>query len=81
MITANLATIEARKDNLQQVVDSLRFQVDKVRVYGNDYQPELEGDNVEVYTGPDYTDNAKFFWLPITSEVIDQEKNQGDERE
>ena len=30
MITANLATIEARKENLQQVVDSLRFQVDMV---------------------------------------------------
>ncbi len=69
VITANLATIEARKDNLQEVVDSLRFQVDKVRVYGNDYTPELEGDNVEVYTGPDYTDNAKFFWLPISKGI------------
>jgi hypothetical protein len=69
VITANLATIEARKDSLQEVVDSLRFQVDKVRVYGNDYQPELEGDNVEVYTGPDYTDNAKFFWLPISKGI------------
>ena len=65
-ISANLATIEARKDTLQEVVDSLRFQVDVVRVYGNDYVPELQGDNVEVYSGPDYTDNAKFFWLPIS---------------
>ena len=65
-ITANLATIEARKGTLQEVVDSLRFQVDVVRVYGNDYVPQLEGDNVEVYSGPDYTDNAKFFWLPIS---------------
>lgn len=63
-ITANLATIEARKDTLQGVVDSLRHQVDIVRVYANDYIPILNGDNVEVYTGPDYTDNAKFFWLP-----------------
>lgn len=64
MITANLATIEARKENLQQVVDSLRFQVDVVRVYGNDYLPKIIGDNVQVFTGCDYTDNAKFFWLP-----------------
>lgn len=66
MITANLATIEARKYTLQGVIDSLKDQVTTVRVYGNDYTPEVEGDNVEVYTGPDYTDNAKFFWLPIS---------------
>lgn len=66
MITANLATIEARKYTLQGVIDSLKDQVTTVRVYGNDYMPEVEGDNVEVYTGPDYTDNAKFFWLPIS---------------
>ena len=64
MITANLATIEARKYTLQDVVDSLRHQVDTVRVYGNDYLPKVEGKNVEVYTGKDYTDNAKFYWLP-----------------
>lgn len=69
MITANLATIEARKYTLQGVVDSLKDQVDTVRVYGNDYLPEVEGNNVEVYTGPDYTDNAKFFWLPISKGV------------
>jgi hypothetical protein len=64
MITANLATIKARKETLQKVVDSLRFQVDVVRVYGNDYIPEVNGDNVQVFNGCDYTDNAKFFWLP-----------------
>lgn len=64
MITANLATIKSRKYTLQGVVDSIRHQVDTVRVYGNDYLPEVEGDNVEVYTGKDYTDNSKFFWLP-----------------
>lgn len=69
MITANLATIEARKYTLQGVIDSLKDQVDTVRVYGNDYTPEVEGDNVEVYTGPDYTDNAKFFWLPISKGI------------
>ncbi len=68
-ITANLATIEARKYTLQGVVDSIRHQVDTVRVYGNDYLPEVKGDNVEVYTGPDYTDNAKFFWLPISKGI------------
>jgi len=65
-ITANIATIKARKYTLQRVVDSLKHQVTTVRVYGNDYIPEVEGDNVEVYSGPDYTDNAKFFWLPIS---------------
>lgn len=69
VITANLATIEARKYTLQGVIDSLKDQVDTVRVYGNDYTPEVEGDNVEVYTGPDYTDNAKFFWLPISKGI------------
>lgn len=69
MITANLATIEARKYTLQGVIDSLKDQVTTVRVYGNDYTPEVEGDNVEVYTGPDYTDNAKFFWLPISKGI------------
>lgn len=69
VITANLATIEARKDTLQGVIDSLKDQVTTVRVYGNDYTPEVEGDNVEVYTGPDYTDNAKFFWLPISKGI------------
>lgn len=64
MITANLATIEARKYTLQDVIDSLKHQVNTVRVYGNDYLPQVEGDNVEVYTGKDYTDNAKFYWLP-----------------
>jgi hypothetical protein len=64
MITANLATIKARKHTLQGVVDSLKDQVDTVRVYGNDYLPEVEGSNVKVYTGKDYTDNAKFWWLP-----------------
>lgn len=64
MITANLATIKSRESTLQQVVDSLKNQVDLVRIYGNDYKPSVNGSNVEVYTGPDYTDNAKFFWLP-----------------
>lgn len=62
MISANIATIKSRKYTLQGVVDSLKDQVDTVRVYGNDYLPEVEG--AEVYTGKDYTDNSKFFWLP-----------------
>lgn len=69
IITANLATIEARKYTLQGVIDSLKDQVDTVRVYGNDYLPEVEGDNIEVYSGLDYTDNAKFFWLPESEGV------------
>lgn len=64
MITANLATIKARRHTLQDVVDSLRQQVDIVRVYGNDYLPVVKGSNVQIFTGCDYTDNSKFFWLP-----------------
>ncbi len=64
MITANLATIKSRSKTLQQVVDTLSDQVTIVRVYANDYEPILTGKNVEVYTGKDYTDNSKFFWLP-----------------
>lgn len=69
VVTANLATIKARSHTLQSVVDSLKHQVTTVRIYGNDYLPEVEGDNVEVYSGNDYTDNAKFFWLPNSQGV------------
>jgi hypothetical protein len=62
MITANLATIKSRKDTLQQVIDSLKNQVDVVRVYANDYLPDVK--DAQVFTGCDYTDNSKFFWLP-----------------
>ena len=62
MITANLATIKSRRDTLQTVIDSLKNQVDTVRVYANDYVPDVK--DAEVFTGKDYTDNAKFFWLP-----------------
>ena len=62
MITANLATIKSRRYTLQGVIDSLKNQVDTVRVYANDYVPEVR--DAEVYTGEDYTDNSKFYWLP-----------------
>ena len=62
MITANLATIKSRRYTLQGVIDSLKDQVDTVRVYANDYIPEVR--DAEVYTGEDYTDNSKFYWLP-----------------
>ena len=62
MITANLATIKSRRYTLQGVIDSLKDQVDTVRVYANDYVPEVK--DAEVYTGEDYTDNSKFYWLP-----------------
>ena len=67
MITANLATIKSRRYTLQGVIDSLKDQVDTVRVYANDYVPEVR--DAEVYTGEDYTDNSKFYWL-LESEGI-----------
>ena len=69
MITANLATIKSRSKTLQKVVDTIKDQVTTVRIYANDYTPEVKGDNVEVYTGKDYTDNSKFFWLPESEGV------------
>jgi hypothetical protein len=62
MITANLATIKSRRYTLQGVIDSLKHQVDTVRVYANDYVPDVK--DAEVMTGEDYTDNSKFYWLP-----------------
>lgn len=67
MITANLATIKSRRYTLQGVIDSLKDQVDTVRVYANDYVPEVK--DAEVYTGEDYTDNSKFYWLPKSEGV------------
>ena len=59
--TANLATWSARKDVLQKVVNSLRDQVDVVRVYANDYKPNIDG--AEVVTGEDLTDRGKFYFV------------------
>ena len=61
MITANLATIKSRRYTLQGVIDSLKHQVDTVRVYANDYTPDVK--DAEVMTGEDYTDNSKFYWF------------------
>lgn len=61
MITANLATHKKRKGVLQQVVNTLRDQVDVVRVYSNDYLPKVEG--AEVITGEDLTDRGKFYFV------------------
>ena len=60
MITANLATIKSRRKTLQSVIDSLKHQVDVVRVYANDYEPNVN--DAEVFTGKDYTDNSKFYF-------------------
>lgn len=61
MISANIATWSARKDVIQQVVNSLRDQVDVVRVYSNDYTPKIDG--AEVFTGEDLTDRGKFYGI------------------
>ena len=61
MISANLATFKARKDTLHQTVDSLRDQVDVIRIYANDYLPNIKG--VEIVTGEDLTDRGKFYFV------------------
>ena len=61
MISANLATFKARKNVLHQTVDSLRDQVDVIRIYSNDYKPDIKG--VEIVTGEDLTDRGKFYFI------------------
>lgn len=61
MISANLATFKARKDTLHKTVDSLRDQVDVIRIYANDYKPNIKG--VEIVTGEDLTDRGKFYFV------------------
>jgi len=69
MISVNLATFEGRKHILPKVIESLKRQTvkpDIIRVYANDYTPEIEG--VHVYTGRDLKDNGKFAFLPYTKD-------------
>lgn len=66
-ITANLATIKSRHQNLSRCLQRLSPQVDLVRVYCNDYEPsdkqQCQRDNIKYFTGYDFTDNAKFQWV------------------
>lgn len=61
MITANIATMKCREDVLLSAVASLIHQVDIIRIYGNDYLPEVPG--AECYKGADYTDRSKFYFI------------------
>jgi len=60
-ISANIATQKSRRKILPKMLDSIRGQFDVIRVYANDYEPDLEG--VEVRTGDDIADNGKFAFL------------------
>jgi len=65
-ISANLATIAQRKEVLPKMLNSIRKQVDVVRVWCNDYNDSpLDGkfENVEFYYGQDVTDRGKFQWV------------------
>lgn len=61
-ITANLATWSARRNDVNKAIDSLINQVDKVRVYYNDYTPEKRSDIIQ-FTGEDLTDRGKFYGI------------------
>lgn len=58
MISANFATHKARRDVIDRAVNSIKDQVDVVRVYYNDYNPPKR--DWEQYTGKDITDKGKF---------------------
>lgn len=61
MITANIATMRSRQSILQRMVNSVKYQVDLVRIYANDYTPVVDG--AMVVTGKDLTDRGKFAFV------------------
>lgn len=64
MVTANIATQPSRVNQLIKTVDSLKDQVDKVRVFANEFDPLPSFDNVEVTKlSIDWADNAKFLGI------------------
>ena len=61
VITANIATQPSRAKQLVKAVESLQPQVDKVRVFANQFKPFSSYDNVEVVElEQNLADNAKF---------------------
>lgn len=73
MITANLATFHKREHTLYEVLGYLTNQtmpLDVIRIYANDFEPNINHPNVEVYTkGEDITDRGKFFFHEPNDEV------------
>lgn len=69
-ISANMATIERRKHLLPKVISSIVDQVDVVRIWANDYTPDINYDKVEVHGGKDLTDNGKFAFLPYVKDEM-----------
>ena len=75
-ITANIATMPCRQNQLSLMISSIIDQVDEVRVCLNDFEdmPEWLQNMDKVYlTIPikNYTDNGKFLNLPGTGSVSD----------
>lgn len=62
-VTANMATYSGRKGVVGKAIDSIKGQVDLVRVYVNDYKPPQDHDNVAYYSGEDLTDRGKFYGI------------------
>ena len=65
MITCNIATYSSRAGVLPHAIEAIKNQsvpFDEIRVFSNDYVPELEGVTVH-HNGIDYTDKGKFVWL------------------
>tara|TARA_R110000824_G_scaffold40401_1_gene121200 strand:+ start:880 stop:1560 length:681 start_codon:yes stop_codon:yes gene_type:complete len=65
IITANMATIPARFESAKNAINSIYDQVDKLRVYLNNFEkiPSfLEQPKIEVHQGEDLNASGKFFW-------------------
>jgi len=70
MVSANLASQPSRVNQLIKTVDSLKGQVDVVRVFANEFDPFPSFANVEVTKlSADWADNAKFLGLGMDEEI------------
>jgi len=71
-LTANLATFHKREHTLYEVLGYLTEQTtpfDLIRVYANDFEPNINHPKVEVTTGEDLTDRGKFYFHEPNDEI------------
>lgn len=65
-ISCNVATFSKRENTLYRTLPYLLNQTtpfDVIRIYANDYEPDINDPRIEVYTGgEDITDRGKFYF-------------------
>lgn len=69
-ITANIATMPSRLNELKQTLDSLEGQFDEIRIYLNEFTniPKWLKNDYTIATGDNLTDNGKFYFLQFTQD-------------